>query len=207
MPDAPAKELIAKSRAALWRQRYTLFGGVGIVILLVALAIFSVVTAISANNLRRTTQASVWALNAEKILLQGGDALDAAELAVQSYQLQPTIDGERALYTVFTSPMPVAEMRGHTGGVASAAFSPDGTKVVTASWDSTARVWDATSGDQLALLEGYTGGVYSAAFSPDGSRVVTASEDGTARIWLIDPDEILEILTDRLTHFGIEIEQ
>ena len=76
----------------------------------------------------------------------------------------------------------------------SAAFSPDGERVVTASGDGTARIWDAESGAQLATLRGHEGCVNSAAFSPDGERVVTASDDGTARIWDADSGAQLETL-------------
>jgi WD40 repeat protein len=55
----------------------------------------------------------------------------------------------------------------------SAGFSPDGKRVVTASDDNTARVWDADSGKEIALLKGHYIGVSSAGFSPDGKRVVT----------------------------------
>jgi hypothetical protein len=71
----------------------------------------------------------------------------------------------------------------HTGAVRSAAFSPDGKRVVTVSDDNTARIWDAERGSEIASLKGHTGTVLSAAFSPDGKRVVTASIDRTARIW------------------------
>ena len=65
----------------------------------------------------------------------------------------------------------------------SAAFSPDGARIVTASDDKTARVWDAATGKAIAVLSGHDGAVLSAAFSPDGARVVTASDDKTARVW------------------------
>jgi WD40 repeat protein len=67
--------------------------------------------------------------------------------------------------------------------VNSAAFSGDGKRVVTASFDNTARIWDAESGKEIAVLKGHTSFVSSAAFSGDGKRVVTASGDNTARIW------------------------
>ena len=71
----------------------------------------------------------------------------------------------------------------HKGSVVSAQFSPDGTRVLTASLDNTARVWDARSGKALTEPLRHEGSVRSAQFSPDGTRVVTASDDKTARVW------------------------
>ncbi|MFO0518854.1 MAG: AAA family ATPase, partial [bacterium] len=73
---------------------------------------------------------------------------------------------------------------GHTGGINYAAFSPDGRRLVTASRDRTALLWDLTGERPVAtVLAGHTGWVNHAAFSPDGRRLVTASEDRTARLW------------------------
>jgi hypothetical protein len=74
-------------------------------------------------------------------------------------------------------------LEGHTDAVWSAAFSPDGQRIVTASRDHTARIWDAATGKTIAALEGHTDAVLTAVFSPDGQRIVTASSDATARIW------------------------
>jgi WD40 repeat protein len=55
--------------------------------------------------------------------------------------------------------------------------------VATASWDKTARLWDAATGAQVAVLEGHTDQVWCLAFSPDGARLATASWDTTTRLW------------------------
>jgi WD40 repeat protein/TPR repeat protein len=76
----------------------------------------------------------------------------------------------------------LAVLSGHGGNIRSATYSPDGTRIVTASLDKTARIWDARTGAQLAVLSGHGSFNYSA-YSPDGTRIVTALGDKTARIW------------------------
>jgi hypothetical protein len=71
----------------------------------------------------------------------------------------------------------------HEGIVRYAEFSPDGSRIVTASYDKTARVWDARTGLALTRPIQHADWVSSAHFSPDGLRVVTASRDKTARVW------------------------
>jgi eukaryotic-like serine/threonine-protein kinase len=68
-------------------------------------------------------------------------------------------------------------------GVNYASFSPDGRRVVTASMDGTARVWDAATGQPVSPPMRHQLEVRCASFSPDGRRVVTASRDKTAKVW------------------------
>jgi WD40 repeat protein len=71
-------------------------------------------------------------------------------------------------------------------GASSAAFSPDGRLIVTATGRN-ALLWNAENGRLSATLSGHKGNIACVAFSGDGRRVVTASADTTARIWHVEP--------------------
>jgi WD40 repeat protein len=68
-------------------------------------------------------------------------------------------------------------------------FSPDARRIVTANQDSTVKLWDATTGQEVLALKGHTGPVISVAFSRDGKRLASASEDGSVKIWDADSEE------------------
>ncbi|KIJ52103.1 hypothetical protein M422DRAFT_156926, partial [Sphaerobolus stellatus SS14] len=86
-----------------------------------------------------------------------------------------------------TSGKPILEaFQGHTWPVSSVAFSPDGQRIVSGSYDKTIRIWDAQTGTLIGdPLTGHTSLVISVAFSPDGQRIriVSGSSDKTIRIW------------------------
>jgi WD40 repeat protein len=74
----------------------------------------------------------------------------------------------------------------HAYYVTVASFSPDASRVVTASQDKTARVWDAVTGEAVTPALAHSDNVNRAEFSPDGQKVITASADRTARVWAVE---------------------
>jgi len=72
---------------------------------------------------------------------------------------------------------------GCSGFVYSVAFSPDGTRLLSSSWDKTMQLWDAATGAMLRTFEGHSGLATSVAFSPDGTRLLSGSYDRTMQLW------------------------
>jgi WD40 repeat protein len=90
----------------------------------------------------------------------------------------------------------IRELGGHEARVSSAAFSHDGKRVITASSDATARLWDAKTAEEIRIL--YAGVPFhlnSVAFSPDDKLIVTASDGPTALIWDAGTGQIIGELT------------
>ena len=80
-------------------------------------------------------------------------------------------------------PLPISAPMLHNDRVLSASFDKDGRRIVTASQDYTARIWDAKTGAALGAPLPHRGLVRQALFTPDGSRVLTICFDGIARLW------------------------
>jgi WD40 repeat protein len=77
----------------------------------------------------------------------------------------------------------VLSLQGHTAGILSVAFSPDGKRLASGSEDQTIKVWDAQTGQATLTLKGHTRGVTSVAFRPDGKRLASGSDDSTLKVW------------------------
>ena len=122
-------------------------------------------------------------------------------------QLLHTSGFQQKLPDILTAPptedtplrvLPEAQiLGGHSGEVRAVAWSPDATHILTGSQDGTARIWDATTGENTLTLT-HDGWVIAVAWSPDGHHILTGSQDGTARIW----DATTGANTLTLTHDG-----
>jgi WD40 repeat protein len=90
-------------------------------------------------------------------------------------------------------------LTGHQDWVWSAVISPDGRLAATGAGpislptnrtaDTTVRLWDLQTGEEVRVLEGHTNTVNMVAFSPDGQTIASASWDGTVRLWDVETGE------------------
>ena len=78
---------------------------------------------------------------------------------------------------------PVRVLAGHASKVSGMAFSPDGARLATCSFDNVLRVWELEAGRTLAEFDGHDADVNGVAFFPDGERLVTGAEDDSLRLW------------------------
>jgi WD40 repeat protein len=74
-------------------------------------------------------------------------------------------------------------------------LTPDGSRLLVASWDSRATIYDVATGRPLVNLIGHTRGIAFGAFAAGGSLVVTLSLDHTVRVWNARTGQQLRVLT------------
>ncbi|CAM1500913.1 Fc.00g100750.m01.CDS01 [Cosmosporella sp. VM-42] len=82
----------------------------------------------------------------------------------------------------------------HTGFVLGAAFSPDGTTLVTVGADKVIQLYDGKTGEptkQIGQGE-HTGSIFAVSWSQDGTKFVTASADQTVKLWDVDAGTVTQ---------------
>ncbi|KAJ5662462.1 uncharacterized protein N7477_010078 [Penicillium maclennaniae] len=72
---------------------------------------------------------------------------------------------------------------GHNGYILSISWSPDATRIASASVDKKIKIWDTGTGQNICTLEGHTSGVASVAWAPNTTHLASGSYDKTIKIW------------------------
>ena len=152
-------------------------------VLSAAMAILLVVSILGWSAERARNEGASREDAARAIALLGSDPATSLRTALDGIAEARTREAENALRVALAESHVRVVMHGHEDGIQDLDISPDGSAVVTASRDGTARVWAVGTGQSLTTLTGHDNRVRTAAFSPDGSRVVTASDDATAQVW------------------------
>jgi WD40 repeat protein/serine/threonine protein kinase len=90
----------------------------------------------------------------------------------------------------------VVTLSGHSGGISTLTFHPDGKQIATGSYDGTVKLWDATRGHSLLTFPGRATEITRVAFSPDGRRIAAANGvDRTVNVWEIRTRQVVFSLT------------
>ena len=93
---------------------------------------------------------------------------------------------EDALYRTLRASQLQMTLSGHDGPVTAVAFSPDASRLATASNDNSIKLWDAATGQNYLTITGNGSPVNDVVFTADGSQVISAAENGQIILWNAD---------------------
>ena len=160
-------------------------GAIALGLLLLA-AVFGVLALVAVKENRRAQHERSNALASRAIRETALDPVSGLVLAMRAMDVWDGPQAQSALRDALNVPAAVLSvLRGHEDQVERSSFSPDGSRVVTASDDGTARIWNPATGEARVLhaLPAGAGAVLAARFTADGKQVLTGDENGAVRLW------------------------
>ena len=115
------------------------------------------------------------------------------------YSIDSTLSGTfwlKASKSILQSPNTsfIQTLVGHSSGVTTVSITPDGSKIISGSFDKTIKIWNINTGEELKTLVGHSSFVTTVSITPDGSKIISGSEDKTIKIWNINTGEKLKTL-------------
>ncbi|MEH1863607.1 MAG: ribosome assembly protein 4, partial [Nostoc sp.] len=128
-------------------------------------------------------------------LKAGGKLKNAGKVAVDT-QMRVVGTLRKAVYLKTENKFQeLNTLEGHSSGVSSVVFSPDGQRLASTSDDKTIKLWDVATSKAVQTLTGHSSAVSSVVFSPDGQRLASASHDNTIKLWDIATGKAVQTLT------------
>ncbi|MGY8709444.1 c-type cytochrome [Bradyrhizobium sp. 18BD] len=130
------------------------------------------------------TAAIRWSLKSDaatEVLRYHADAVNAVAFLKDGRMVTAGADARIAVWTAGQQ-QPDLVLEGHSGPIVALAVSPDGSKLASASWDHSVRLWSLADG-AARVFEGHRQNVNGVAFAPDGMSLVSVGYDLALRIW------------------------
>ncbi|QUX31793.1 WD40 repeat domain-containing protein [Nocardiopsis akebiae] len=159
-----------------------LAGLVALTLIATGLAVWQRQSVLTARSDQRAAQSRQLAAQSRAVF--DSDLELASLLAVQAYRTSPTREATASLYNAADTGLE-GSFDNDSDGVASVAFSPDGTTLATSTAGGISgdvHLWDAATGEMINTFYGYDT-VIDASFSPDGATLATGDEEGVVHLW------------------------
>jgi WD40 repeat protein/serine/threonine protein kinase len=137
----------------------------------------------------RPAQVKVWDPATGRLLATLGQAFDDGTMVLHpdSQRLARSVGAEILILDI-ASGREHLHLHGHTDRVWSMAFSSDGSRLASAAFVGTVKLWDVATGREiLTLIHGRDDHLTGVSFSPDGRQIVSTSESGTVKLWDATP--------------------
>ncbi|MBB4710203.1 WD40 repeat protein [Streptomyces luteogriseus] len=193
--EVPAEEAeYVEASTQVQRRRRLVIAGFAVLTALVLVAAGLATLNARSSSSEQRALAATRSLTEQSRQQANADPALAARLALAAQRISPTPGTRAQLLATVSSPLR-AILTGHTKGVRSVSFSPDGKTLATSGNDGTARLWDVLRRRQVASLDDHSSQVDTAAFSPDGRALITSHGGSKARLWDVHTREQTATLT------------
>ncbi len=127
--------------------------------------------------------AILWDIDSgRKLRTFNAHVVDSGAISPDSRTMLIEFMGEAIIYDITTGRR-LLKLEGDKSSGRPVTFCPNGTTVVTGTWEDTAILWDVQTGRKLRTFKGHAGRVESVAFSPDGKTILTGFSDGKGILW------------------------